>query len=141
MPSWLVTKSFVSPVSILLSVTLAPATTAPEVSATVPRISPVFLLWETTGLAIPTTTQNASAKRNNPFIESLHPRKLTIHPETASHPAKPRCAHVQRAVVSVLIDPGSTRCSNEPISEHTTGAPNCSAAMRDACGRGEKQPD
>src|SRR5580693_4130624 len=73
MPSWLVTNSFVSPVSTLLSVTLAPATTAPEVSATVPRISPVFLLWERTGLATLTTRQNASAKRNNPFIESSTP--------------------------------------------------------------------
>src|SRR5271168_4476136 len=139
MPSWLVTKSLVSPVSMLLSVTAAPATTAPEVSATVPRISPVFLLWERTGLAIPTTRQNASAKRNNPFIESLHPRKLTIHPDTASHPAKPRCAHVQQAAVSVLIDPGGARCSNEPIFEHTTTLSDCSTALRSTCSRGEKQ--
>src|SRR5580692_4623921 len=76
-------KSFVSPVSILVTVTVAPGKTAPVASVTVPRISPVFLLWEKTGLAIQTTRQNASANLNNLFIEFLPPQELTIPSGTA----------------------------------------------------------
>src|ERR1022692_13659 len=70
MPSVLVTKSFVSPVSLLVSVTVTPGNTAPPAD-TVPRISPVFLLCENASPAMPSRRQNASAQRMKLVMEFL----------------------------------------------------------------------
>src|ERR1700677_1330275 len=66
MPSLLVTKSFVSPVSLLVSVTVTPGNTAPPAD-TVPRISPVFLLCE-----------NADADTNSRRHKESHQRRTLI---------------------------------------------------------------
>src|SRR5277367_4760819 len=64
MPSALLTNSFVSPVSMFVSVTVPPATAAPEVSSTVPRMSPEFVFCARPPLVIHSDTRTTRAKRN-----------------------------------------------------------------------------
>src|SRR5580704_1911219 len=73
MPSLLVTKSFVSPVSLLVSVTVTPGTTAPPAD-TVPRISPVFLLCENADADTNSRRHKASDQRMNLIMEFPHAR-------------------------------------------------------------------
>ena len=56
---------------MLERVTVAPATIAPEVSVTVPRISPVFLLWGNAGVEMTSNRETASAQRTKLFMEFL----------------------------------------------------------------------
>jgi hypothetical protein len=67
------------------------------------------------------------------------PRKLLNPLSNGFTPSKATLRPCPKAVVSVLIDPRSVRCSNEPFSEYTTTLPDRSAALRRACSRGEEQ--
>src|ERR1700728_427768 len=68
MPSLLVTKFVVSPVSLLLRVTVTSGSTAPPAD-TVPRISPVFLLCENADAETNSRRHKASDQRTNLIME------------------------------------------------------------------------
>jgi len=61
-------KSFVTPVSILVSVTVTPGIMALEASVTVPRISPVFVFCEKAGFGRNTTRQKTQARQNTLLV-------------------------------------------------------------------------
>src|SRR5271154_3520091 len=80
MPLALVMKSFVSPVSILVRVTVAPPTAAPDESVTVPRISPELVLCAKLLLVMHNDSKTTNTTLIIFLIFPIPPRELTPHP-------------------------------------------------------------
>src|SRR5271163_5031696 len=80
MPLALVIKSLVSPVSILVSVTVALTTAAPDESVTVPRISPELVLCAKPSLVMHNESKTTNATPIIFLIFRIPPRELTPHP-------------------------------------------------------------
>jgi hypothetical protein len=72
----LVVKTFVTAVSTFVTVTVTPGIRAPELSVTVPRMSPAFVLWPKHA-PLPTIRNRGRTHRFN-FIMELPPELLTV---------------------------------------------------------------
>src|ERR1700720_4130566 len=84
MPFSLVTYSLTSPVSTFARVTVAPEIAAPLESVTVPRMSPVFVLWAKDRLAAIVKRQNAKAKRTAVLIGNACDRRKCFTAQVAT---------------------------------------------------------
>src|ERR1700723_1327994 len=114
-------KSLLSPVSLLVTVTVAPGTTAPA-AVTVPRISPVFLLCENADPASHSTKVNASVQRMKHVMEFLPSKKSIPSPSDGTLEYLPaRNANSSRTLTST----GAQETGRAKLFSRPSQQPSC----------------
>src|ERR1700739_2861123 len=120
MPTSLVTKVFVSPVSMFVRVTLAPGTAAPA-AVTVPRISPVFLLCANAGETRERMKGSATTQRMKRIMEFLLSRNSAVF----------RDGLLLNFAISLHLGAASRESGRINLSRSRSNFPNTDSAAED----------